>query len=217
MTDHELDEILDDWQTPDVPSALRPRTLSRFVPKEKRRIAPVVRKILLGVAVAAMLLIAVQAIPQTFSPIPSPPYTVESEFFWYSPDGGRTLDRVTSSYADTQGREVVLSTSFPGHPFRTAMQQVLDFVHVYILRSPTTQSEQRDPAGCMEQGTPDETILGYSTLKVARSERDLKFALWRAPDLECFPMRLILERRGADGALHLTLERNAIKVSINPR
>jgi hypothetical protein len=149
MNDTELDEILDTWKAPPAPTTLRPRTLSRFAPKERRRIAPIVRKSLVAIALAAMLLFTIQAIPQTFTPRVPPPYTVDSVFVRYSPSGAHKAQMFTTSYNDTTGREILLSRySQGGNILGTALLRILDVSRqtaiAYTSRLPPLQARWPD-------------------------------------------------------------------------
>jgi hypothetical protein len=62
-----------------------------------------------------------------------------------------------------------------------------------------------------------ETILDYPTVAVRRNMDDWRrMTLWMAPDLGCFALRITIEARGADGTFLLVLQKQALKVTLNP-
>lgn len=142
MNDTELDELLDTWSAPPPPASLRENVRAGFAlgverktpPSMRHWIAaflPSARKRLVAAAilgVGAFLLVVTQAFPQMFrlgSPPVKPPYTVDSEFVRYADDGSYVVDMYSTSYS-LNGREILLSRSFPGNPFGTAIGRTAD-------------------------------------------------------------------------------------------
>lgn len=134
MNDTELDEMLDRWTVPPVPTSLRESVRAGFatslppaaLPRE--RVGWSVRKTLFAAAVAgvgAFLLMVGQALSQ-MPPPEKIPYTVDSEFVRYGDDGSRTVEMYSTSYVGQHGEEIVLSRSIPGHPLETALGRTLD-------------------------------------------------------------------------------------------
>jgi hypothetical protein len=245
MTDQELDEILDTWTAPDIPTTLRPRTLSRFGPKHR---PPIFRRVLIATAFAATLLLAVEAIPQSFTPQPPPPFTVESAFDRFTRSGAHRIQMFSTSYNDSSGMEITLSRWLPGNTMGTAVRNALDAVTTYYvglvghLHPQLAQRNQvpRVRYACGDDGclsalsraipwlnpstgcvTPErilsrETILGYSTVAARISgDADKKITAWLAPELNCFALRITTEDQQADGSLQLTWVKQAIKVTVN--
>src|SRR5579863_1277668 len=125
MTDNELDEILNHWNTPPAPPSLRDRVRAVF-PKpphhsfwwRKGFVAAAV------LAAAAILLIATQASPQPVAPIP---WTVDSEFIRYADDGSSSIAMYTTSY-QSGTNEILVSRYMPGSPFKTALAEAADII-----------------------------------------------------------------------------------------
>jgi hypothetical protein len=163
MTDQELDEILNIWQAPDVPSTLRPRTISRFAPKEK---PPIFRRTLIAIAVAAALLLAVQAIPQTFIPAGPPPYTVRSAYDRYTSAGMHKTQIFTESYLDARGSEVFEARwLLGGNKLDAALRRALDIMRIRAIRlvaQVTQHSEAPDVQ--LAVGCADDSCLVMETV-----------------------------------------------------
>jgi hypothetical protein len=142
MNDTELDELLNTWSAPPAPASLRENVQSGFAAGLERKTSPSVlhwiaafvpsaRKRLVAGAilgVGAFLLIVTQAFPQMFglgAPPVKIPYTVDSEFVRYGDDGSSVVDMYSTSYS-LNGHEILLSRSFPGNPFGTAIGRTAD-------------------------------------------------------------------------------------------
>jgi hypothetical protein len=179
------------------------------------------RNIVLGSAAGAgvfLLLLAVEASPQTIgvaSPLFRIPFTVDSEVIDYEPDGTSKVDITYTSYIDN-GREIILSSTMPGHPLVTAVRRVLEFgsfLWQQIARRPVTST---DP-GCM-YGSPVReraTILGYETVAMeSRGPRDKQRVIfWMAPELRCFALKLRTEELQPDGSWRVVGEKRALSVT----
>jgi hypothetical protein len=128
MNDIELDEMLNQWVVAEAPASLRGRVKAGMgaAPDTGRR-RPSWRGGLVGAAiagVAALLVTAVRAVPQTMPEV-HPPYTVESEFVRYAEDGTTEVSMEATSYSEA-GKETILSRSMPGSPVRTEAARALE-------------------------------------------------------------------------------------------
>ena len=135
MNDKELDELLDTWSAPPPPASLRQAVRSDFamatprVRRTRRRLFAVA-----ALAATAFLLVVASALPQTVkvvAPFSGIPYTVDSEFVSYAPDGSPAQHIFTTSYS-RNGNEVILSRSEAGNPLHTALWQVVVTVHLFL-------------------------------------------------------------------------------------
>ena len=247
MNDTELDEMLDQWSVPPAPASLRERVRAGFaasppqtappsVPVRWRwAFAPGLRKALPAacmIGVGAFLWMVTQALSQTPPPARIP-YTVDSEFVRYSENGSQAVEMYSTSYYEN-GHEIILSRSFPGHPFQTAFGSTLDAVHRWqqlVLpffvnaelreRARARASERAADllrAGCVDGAVVGrETILNYPTTAVERRLSDrLRMTTWMAPGLGCFALRFTTEEQGLDGTFHLATVKQALKVTLNP-
>ena len=88
-----------------------------------------VKRVLMGAAVAfGVCVLASQAFSQVITlvaPFARIPYTVDSAFVRYAKDGSSVVSMYATSY-NHNSREIVLSSSMPGHPFATAIRRTLD-------------------------------------------------------------------------------------------
>jgi hypothetical protein len=233
MNDKELDELLDTWVVPPVPDSLRQNVEARFAAQIERkrlwRVIPRSRKgvFLFAFGLAVFFLIVSQALPQAprleLSLLARPPFTVDSEFISYHPDGSATVDEYATSFTE-DGDEVLVAESMPERPFATAAHQVSDVLGLMLFEvSKPFRDEARKERvarfakkGCIGPTVVGrDTVLGYDTaihvLKLGLSKR---FTIWRAPDLNCFALRVTTEERLADGTLRLTNERRALSVNV---
>jgi len=73
-------------------------------------------------------------------------------------------------------------------------------------------------AGCVDGPIVGrETILNYPTTAVQLPLGDhWRIALWTAPDLGCFALRITIEEKRPDGTFRLVSKKQAIKVTLNP-
>lgn len=240
MNDKELDELLDAWIAPSAPDSLRKNVQAGFASHIPAAHTPTPWKLAFpsGIqrrAIAAILgaLALLLTVTQAFSKLPSLvqsslkiPYIVDSEFVRYAADGSPSVDLYATSFS-YNGVELILSSTVPGHPFVTAIRQVLDTVGLLIFdftRPFHAKDEQRRRAftlrriqnGCVDgRVVGRETILGYPTVAIADRSTNQRLTLWMAPDLACFALRLTIETRQQDGTFRLISKRQALKVQLN--
>lgn len=143
----------------------------------------------------------------------------------YKNDGPPRADVYRTSYIHN-GNEIVVSSTLPGHPFRTVMRRTLDTVGVVWFhltlpfRGGAEQAERIAATahvsdGCMEATVVGrETILNYRTVVVQVVGRE-RITMWLAPGLECFPLKFTLEERRPDGSFAPQIEKHALKVTSN--
>ncbi|MES1257310.1 MAG: hypothetical protein ABUS51_02725, partial [Acidobacteriota bacterium] len=186
MNDRELDELLDEWTAPTAPASLRVRVLAGFASRAERRavaapvFAPGFRKSLWGAALAGAgvaLLLVTQAFPQMLRIGPAAvraPYTVESEFVTYDEKGAPVEDILTTSY-NQNGREVVLSKSFAGDPWRTAFWQMLgavDALHRKLIMRFVVTPEQLERVNRLPRHTMPLVMTGDAGFLLPKSAAD---------------------------------------------
>lgn len=62
----------------------------------------------------------------------------------------------------------------------------------------------------------EETILNYNTVALRReSPNGLRLTAWLAPDLACFPLRVLIEQRNASGSFDVRERREALRITMN--
>jgi hypothetical protein len=248
MNDTELDELLDTWSAPPAPAALRRGVRTAFAARPRRQMNYGVRRVLFAGALlgaGAFLFIVTLAFPQTLklvSPRVPIPYSVDSECIRYSDDGSPAEEVYLTSY-NQNGSEIILSRTFPGNPFKTAIHRTLDATRSlsYFLRPTRVSDEQlervkasaRIDTGFASElfGNTDavvrggcvvgpvvgrETILNHPTVSVQRLDAHMKMTLWMAPDLSCFALRMTIEKKGSDGTFRLLSAKHAVRVILNP-
>lgn len=178
--------------------------------------------IVLALAVFCLAFILIsQILPYILKPISTIagiPYTVESVSAQYTDTGATMISTYTTSY-QRNGKEIVLSESFPGHPLQTAVRRVLDLTGLVLGFIAHGFSEDIGPvsSGCV--GRQDEiigreTILNYPTVVKQIDIAELRVTLWVAPDLGCFALKMVIEERRPDGSFVLRSERKALKVNV---
>jgi hypothetical protein len=123
MNDNDLDELLDRWTAPAPPPHMRNRLRAEFRARNSwpRRLRGLAITLL---AAAALFALIGNAISQTPSPIPAP-WTAESEFIRYAPNGSSSIEMTTISYPRA-GIEVLLSRSNPQNPLATVLYRAGD-------------------------------------------------------------------------------------------
>jgi hypothetical protein len=248
MNDTELDELLDTWSAPPVPVALRRGVRTAFAARPRRPMNFGVRRVLFAGALlgaGAFLFIVALAFPQTLklvSPRVPIPYSVDSECIRYSYDGSPEGEVYLTSY-NYNGSEIILSRTFPGNPFKTAIHRALDATLSlsYFLRPPRVSAEQWERikasaridtgfasellgnaaalvrAGCMAGPVVGrETILNHTTVAVQRLDNHTRTTLWMAPDLSCFALRMTTEKQRPDGTFRRLSAKHAVRVILNP-
>jgi hypothetical protein len=128
MNDTELDELLNAWRTPPVPSSLRESVRSGIAANQKwRRLTPGWRSLIATVAVGAIAIVLVEnsASSKQLNP---PPYTVDSEITLYQGTRGcpecwmdaGPKNTVMTSYNEA-GSEELLAWSAPDHRLEAAL------------------------------------------------------------------------------------------------
>ncbi|HWZ33527.1 MAG TPA: hypothetical protein VNX18_19435 [Bryobacteraceae bacterium] len=175
MNDTELNQLLDTWKDPPVPVSFRRRTRAEFAARFEKtaRWKPILRRSLFAAAIAALLLVAMQAIPQTFSPQINVPYNVFSLFTKYSSDGSQTVEMATVSYNDENGREILLGRQMPGNFIGSVVGRALDAVQriagprLRPLRAAVHSDPERvDPPPKVLVGCASESCIGLESFAV---------------------------------------------------
>jgi hypothetical protein len=139
MNDTELDEMLDCWNVPPVPTSLRDSVRAAFAASPPQTAPPRppvrgswafasgARKALPAAAmigIGAFLWVVTQALSQTPPPVHIP-YTVDSEYIRYGDDGSPVIEMLSTSYTGSNGGEILISRSIPGHLLGTAAARTL--------------------------------------------------------------------------------------------
>ena len=149
MNDTELDEMLNQWDSPPVRAELREHVQAGFMAKRsvrRRWLAwpgwHVGKGVFAGVAVGAVLFLVVitQAFPQvlrTASPPAHVPWIVDSELIRYGDDGTSSVEMDIMSYKVNASQEVVLSRSVPGNPIKTLLGTTVEEVGGALRRFTT--------------------------------------------------------------------------------
>jgi hypothetical protein len=244
MTDIELDEMLDCWQTPPLRESLTDEVRSGFgqIPKRTKRVArwrtlPKNRfgRLATAMVAAAILLFAiVQVSPRTVrmaSPGFRIPFYVESIFERFAEDGSiEYRSRMTAfPYGGIDWNMSVVEES--GNPILNVFQGIARSIrNQFVLAVPSLvlpkQPPMAEPAwfagfvrsGCSEGRTVvgQEAIAGYPTTILQSETPRGRLRIWMAPDLSCYSLRMTDEFEEADGRYRLRLRKNAVKVTINP-
>lgn len=244
MTDNELDEMLDCWQTPPLRESLTDQVRAGFaqIPKRTKRVPRWRRlpKMRFGrwavamVAGAIVLFAIVQVSPRTVrmaSPGFRIPFYVESTFERFAEDGSMEYrSRMTSfPYGGIDFTMSVVEES--GNPIRSAFQGIASAIrNQVVLAMPSLvlpkQPPMAEPAwfagfvrsGCSQGRTVvgHETIAGYPTTILQSETPRGRLRIWMAPDLSCYSLRLTDELKTADGSYRLRLRKNAVTVTMNP-
>ena len=225
MNDTELDDMLNKWDAPPVPRGLRER-ISQEPSRRKFRFR-LPSGLIFGLAAgAAMFLLAVGiASPQSFGH--SIPFTVDTEVIDYQKDGSSHVYEYATRYI-VDGREMTLSSSFPGDPLRTAHMNLIGTVGrlLYQISSPFRDTSgtvaaraMRIKEGCVLGGSipiGKETILNHETtiIQIDGSPEKVRFTQWMAPDLSCFTLKFREEKVLSDGTFRLTSEWHALKITM---
>ncbi len=225
MNDTELDELLDRWRVPPASAELRGKTWRAFRPPRQPFLIPF-RPMFAGTALGAglcVLLLITQAFPQTIGFAPAlfrVPFTVDSEFVSYDAQGKSNVEVYTTSYLDDNGREAILTASFPGRPFGNAVRRILDFTS-FVWRQYAEQpirglARPISFADCMPSGPVIEwtSILGHRSFVIDITPPAVdkhRVTLWEASDL-CFVMKIRNEERRPDGSYRVISERHALAI-----
>jgi hypothetical protein len=156
MNDHELDDLLNQWDAPAAPRTLRENVRTGFRERVIRAIPAVSRvrfsrlRLAFGlVGVAAALLAATAAFPQVGRMLSSEPipYSVDSEFVMFPGDREPRPYMTLTSYS-SNGKEVVLTWSMPDHPFAAPIHRVLGGMITLVHGSPNETSDATAIVGC---------------------------------------------------------------------
>lgn len=190
MNDHELDELLDQWQSPAMRDSMREDLRTGFADTAKRakraalprRIIGALPRIRLGrfaaatMGVAALLFALVQVSPQTVR-MASPasfriPYYVEFLFWRYS-ENGSTMHPTRITSFPYGGHEIVMSVKEPGHFLFVAARGIANSIRTqFILAVPSFVLPKEPPmaepawfAGFVSSGcSSGKTVVGHETL-----------------------------------------------------
>jgi hypothetical protein len=244
MTDNELDEMLDCWQTPPLRESLTDEVRAGFaqIPKRTKRAPrwralPKIRvgRLATAMAAAAILLFAlVQVSPRTVrmaSPGFHIPFYVESIFERFAQDGSvEYRSRMTAfPYGGIGINMSVVQES--GNPILNAFQEIAGSIrNQFVLAVPSLVLPKHPPmaepawfagfvkSGCSEGRTVvgHETIAGYPTTILQSETPRGRLRVWMAPDLSCYSLEVTDEVEEADGSYRLRLRTHAVKVTINP-
>lgn len=244
MTDNELDDMLDCWQTPALRESLTDEVRAGFaqIPKRTKRVPRwrTLPKILLGrlvtalVAAAILLFAIVQVSPRTVrmaSPGFRIPFYVESIFERFAEDGSiEYRSRMTAfPYGGIDFNMSVVEES--GNPILNAFQGIASSIrNQFVLAVPSLVLPKQRPvpepawfAGFVKSGCSQgrkvvghERIAGYPTTILQSETPQGRLRIWMAPDLSCYSLRLTDEFEQTDGGYRLRLRKNAVKVTINP-
>jgi hypothetical protein len=238
MNDQELKDILDAWDVPPVTGSLRQNVRARFAASLERELPSkrwggwFTAKIaaVTVVCLLALGLFVNEAVPQVAKMdflLLNVPFTVDSEFTRYADDGSSSVEMYTTSFTHN-GYEVLLSRSFPDQPFRTGLSQVMDWIGLLMfdISLPFSKGSGKQETartafiknGCTASGqivSTGEAILGYRTVVIHYNlPDDPRATLWMAPDLACFGLKFIIEKKQSDGTFHLLQTRRAIRVNL---
>jgi hypothetical protein len=169
---------------------------------------------------AAMLMFGERA----WNVLPGIPYSVDSRFTEFEPDGSTVNSHHFATSYSTGGKEISLSHTFPTDAFRTVIRTSLDAAGLLLfftvtqpldwLRRGTAEASDFPGKGCVVPGRDllaRETILGYETVVVQAAYRQVRTTIWRAPRLDCFPLRITQEIRRGDAWVR-RFERTAVRV-----
>ena len=156
MNDHELDEMLNQWDTPAAPPILREKVRAGFrewvigaIPVIPRPRFPRLRFAFGLVGVAAALLAATAAFPQVGRILSSEPipYSVDSEFVIFPRDREPRPYMTVTSYS-SNAKEVVLTWSMSDHPFAAPIHRVVGGLMSLVHGSPEETSDATAILGC---------------------------------------------------------------------
>ena len=220
MTDNELDEMLDCWQTPPLRESLTDDVRARFaqIPKRTRHVPRkrTLPKIRLGrlatamVAAAILLFAIVQVSPRTVR-LASPgfriPFYVESTFERFADDGSVARSRITAfPYGGIDFTMSVVQES--GNPIRNAFQGIASSIRdQFILAMPSLILPKQPPmaepawfAGFVRSGcSQGERSWGRDDCRVSDNDPAVRDATGTAENLD--GARLVLLFPPADGRI----------------
>lgn len=232
MNDTELDEMLNRWDAPPVRPELRQAVRAGFVPRRKWFMPGAWKGLFAGVAVGAVvcLVLITQAFPQSFPLFssgyrPGATYFLEYEMVRYANSGSPTIDVHITSLRNG-GHELIVSMN--SHPAKAqdtlvgigGALSVLLYKFAPSLPFPRASTGQaawvkaKVDMGCANEGViGHETILGHATTIVQSSSPGQgRSTAWLAPDMECYPLKLVNEVQRPDGTFYVSLKKLPIKV-----
>lgn len=218
MNDTELDDMLNQWEAPEVPARLRDSIVLPRPPK--RRIAwpswHLSKGLLAGVAIGGVMCLfgVAAAFPQALSPTPR--FNLLSKFVVYRSDGTSTIQELRASTAQ-QGREIILDQNFPDSLFMTVHARFFGAVHRLLgLEHPGPPTMASDCSSPDNSAVAHEKLLGYQTTKLLfkPGETGGRYIEWRSPQLDCIIMKSTWEK-AENGEFKLTEERLPMVVRIN--
>jgi len=232
MNDHELDEMLNQWDAPTPRPELRERVRAGFVPGPRRRYFPSIgwKGLFAGFATAAILFVVVtaEAFPDvlgTPSPALRSPYEAESKVTAYAKDGSSRLESTIFSHS-YKGTEIVQAEFDEGVSLLGAIKAFHLGIHELLLRYVPNvvmpESSARDAwfssyvkSGCVDKGDAvigHERLLAYQTTVVQSIGDGWRWTGWLAPDLGCFALRTRNEEPLAGGGYRLAKQRDTVRV-----
>jgi hypothetical protein len=236
MNDTELDEILNIWTAPDAPPSLRSRVRRGYRDLAPRRSGFRIVFWTTAAGFAIFLFFLTAAFPQTAKLVAATekiPFNVTTYQIVIGDDGAVTHELVQTSYL-RGGYEVMLSQSVPGNPLATIAMSAITGFHLFLgeivdplfggnrEREPGLQQHAAQHAALVAAGCVNgpvvghETILGYRTVDIQRDNPPgLKTVIAMAPDLSCFPLKIVRLRPNPDGSWRLLWSRHAVKVTVN--
>jgi hypothetical protein len=156
MNDQELDDMLNQWDTPAVPPTMRENVRAGFRERVVRAIPIIPRprfprlRFAFGFAgLATALLLATAAFPQVALMLSSEPipYSVDSEFVIFPFDREPRAYMTATSYS-RNGKEVVLTWSMSDHPFAGPIHRAIGALITLIHGSPEEASDATATLGC---------------------------------------------------------------------
>ncbi len=218
MNDTELDDMLNQWESPEVPARLR-ESIKLPPPERKWRFSwpswHLSKGLLAGAVIGGgMCFIGISAaFPQVLAQ--SGRFTVVSEYFDHKDDGSSVLYETRASTAQ-HGREIILVRTNPDNWMMNLHFFLFDRLHrlLGISQGPPAQIG----SDCSVRGLSvvrSETILNYQTTMQRGVYQDgSRYTEWRAPALDCIVMKYTREEL-INGELKLTDERRPILVQIN--
>ena len=241
MNDTELDEMLNQWDTPPLRAELREVMRAGFTAARPRKkagsrwfsafIPGAGKGLLAGVAVGAVacLLLISQAFPQSLTLFSSgyragATYFLEYEFVRYADNGSPTVDVQITSLRNGGNELIVAMHSHPpkaqdtlvgiGGAFTLLLYRFAPSLAFH--RASTDQAawvKEKVAMGCAKEGViGHETILGHATAVVLSSSPEGRGTSWLAPDMECYPLKLTNEIQRPDGTFYVSLRKLPITV-----
>jgi len=168
MNDRELDDMLNQWDTPSVPPGMREKVRVGFRERVLRALPVIPRarfprlRFAFGFAgLAAGLVLATAAFPQVAQMLSSEPipYSVDSEFVSFPFDREPRAYMTATSYS-RNGKEVVLTWSMTDHPLVTPVHRVVGALITLVHGSPKDTSDATTTLGCGHScfGTASESL-----------------------------------------------------------